>query len=287
MNFRAFNICYLKEDYIKPYKIREKEIFFAKINKIPKIEEGSNYFAPLYMHLNGNYILGTLVQSYYTVLTTFEKTGKEEKLIDENMINDKVIFYIDIMDSLIYIQGKIFPNHTLSKGLTVDRLTKILSDCTGETIVLQPAKINYTVQEMAEIFSRSYVKKIIFQNLRGIELPKGSVLHNPRADLDEAVAESWNAYSKDVIDYMELRGNGNEKMNKNPLAKIGIKLATVGNPQGKDVIKEIDVYDDGQKLTLRPNGNDTKVISISKNIQDDSYSIYRKIIKREGYEYEE
>lgn len=285
MNFRAFDICVLRDNFVVPYKIKERKKFFSTINKLPKIEEGNNYYAPLYMHNNGDYIFGTLAQSYYTVLTTFEGSGKNEKELDENIINDKVIFYIDLVYSVIYIQGKRYPSPTLNKGQTIDRMTKILSDCLEESIALRPAKINYTVNEMIELFHRSYVKRIAFHNIKGIELPKGSVLHNPRADLDDAVAESWNVYSKDTVDYLELRAKDNEELSKNPIAKIGIKLANVGNPEGKDVIKEMDLFDSGQKMTIKPSGNDTKVISIAKSIQDDSYQIYRKIVKYDGEEY--
>lgn len=285
MNFKAFDICVLKNNSVVDYKVRDRQKFFSKINKLPKIEEGNNYYAPLYMHNNGDYIFGTLVQSYYAVLTTFEKSGKNEKQLEDNIINDKVIFYIDLVYSVVYIQGKRYPSQSLNKNQTVDRMAKILGQCIENSVVLQPARINYTVGEMTSIFERSYVKKVVFHNIKGIELPQGSVLHNPRADLDAAVGESWNVYSKNTVDYLELRAKDDEKLNKNPIAQIGIKLANVGNAEGKDVIKEINLVDDGQKLTIKPKGNDTKVISISKNIQDDSYQVYRKIMRHEGEEY--
>ena len=285
MNFKAYDICVLRDNLIKSYKIKDRKDFFSKINKFPRKKEGGNYYAPLYMHNNNDYIFGTLVQSYYTILTTFEGNGKNEKQLDENTINDKVIFYIDLVYSIVYIQGKRYPSPSLYKDQTIRRIQTILRECLDKPIELMPTEITYSVSEMVSIFKKSYVKRIIFHNIKGIELPMDSVLHNPRADLDAAVAESWNMYSKDTVDYLELRAKDDERLNKNPIAQIGIKLASIGNPEGKDVIKEIDLFDDGQKLTIKPKGNDTKIINISKDIRDDSYQIYRKIAKHDGEEY--
>ena len=285
MNFKAYNICYLKDNMAAFCNITDSRELFKKLNKLPKVEEGLESYAPIEMHQYENYILGTLAQSYFTVLTKFDGEGKKEKELDDNVINDKIIFFINTEEAILYVQGKLYPTTSLNKKLTLIRITNILSECLELSIVLQPAKIDYTVQQMVEIFRKSFVKRVIFKNMRGIELPMDVVLHNPRADLDEAVAESWNTYSKNTIDYVELRAQEYEQLNKNPIAKIGVTLAEIGNPEGKPIINEIDLIDDGQKVIVKPSGNDTKVIYVPKKILEDSYEVYDKILKKEAKDY--
>lgn len=286
MNFRAFDICYTDDHTAIRYQLESEQDLFKSLNNMPRIEEGTFSYATIHMHEYENFILGTLAQSYYTVLTAFEGQGKKEKQLDENNINDKTFFYIDTVQSRLYIQGKLYPAVTLNKSLTLARMNNILNNCLQKQVVLQKAQIDYTDYELAEIFNISYVKKVIFKNIRGIELPLNTVLHNPRADWDRTVAESWNAYSKDTLDYLELRAQKDEKLNKNPIAKIGITLAEIGNSEGKPIINELEIIDGGEKVPLKPSGNANKVIYVPKSVLDDSYEVYDKILKKESRQYE-
>lgn len=285
MNFRAFDICYLKDNTSVRYQISAEQDLFKNLNRIELIQEGTSAYAPIDMHEHDSFILGTLAQSYFTILTAFEGDGKKEKELDDNNINDKTIFFINVEEARIYIQGKLYQSATLNKALALSRITNILDNCLSKPVVLQKAQINYSDQDLIEVFNRGYVKKLIFKNIRGIELPLNSVLHNPRADLDRAVAESWNTYSKDILNYLELRADDDEKLNKNPIAKVGINLAQIGNHEGKPIIKEISLFDGGEKVTLRPTGNDRKVIYVSKDILDDSFEVYDKILRKESKGY--
>lgn len=261
-------------------KLREKlpENLFERLNKFNKIREGDNEYAPIDMHEVGDYILGTLAQTYYSKITKFsdEVDNKNEEIINDGNINDKTYFYIDKIAKQIVIQGKLYPSVTLSKGITLDRVNKILSLCLEKVVVLLPAKIEYTIDEIEEIFKSSFIKRISFKNLEGLELPLDSKLHNPRKDLDESLIETWNVYSKDNVDTMEFKAKGGRELKKNPFAKIGMELAK--NNRTISIFKNMDVYDDGERVTITQLGNDNKIIDISKKIQEDPYETYDKIL---------
>jgi len=165
----------------------------------------------------------------------------------------------------------------------IERLQSILGATVGKGIQFLPTEINYTMEEINEIFDNSFVKRIAFKNMCGLELPAGVQLHNPRKELDEAMIESYNVYSKDKLDSMELRSTKGEKLGKNPIAKIGMILAEEYQEVG--VFKELDVLEDGQKETVRLRGNDSKIINITKKQQESTSQVYEMILKNniKGY----
>lgn len=276
MRFKAYDICSLSDNSTEKVKISGD--LFEKLNLFPRVSEGSENYAPLYMHEFKELILGTLAQSHHTVLTAFdENSDKDEIAIDADKINDKTYFYINKLESRLYIQGKLYPT-TLSAGLTRDRLNKILSDCLGKIIVLIPASIEYTISDIQEIFSTSYVKKIIFKNMLGLKIPKGTTLHNPRKDLDESLAESWNTYSSETVDYLELRSKDDEQLSKNPIAKIGMTLSNEN--KAVQVFQSMEIIESGERVLIKPKGNESKIIYISKKTQDDPQETYEKILKK-------
>lgn len=283
MNFTAYNIYRTKngKNYIIDLK---SENVFNGLNGYPKIVEAGDSFAPLYVHRNKEFVLGTFVQSYNTVLTKFddEKNTKSEVQLDDNEINDKTYFYINCEESRIYIQGKLYPK-SLSKMLTIDRLRGILGEILHDDIAFVQAQIKYTIFEIDEIFSRSFVKRIAFKNLEGLEIPEGAVLHNPKKYLDDSLRETWNTYSKDNIDSMELKAKSGEKLSKNPLAKIGMILSK--DNVYKRIFKSMDIMDDGEKIEIKPEGNEHKIIYISKSVQEDSYETYDRILKKTSKDY--
>ena len=262
------------------------QILFEKLNQYPKIiENDESSYAPLYIHNYRQYVLGTLAQSYYKVLTKFDEKEdtKEEIELEDTTINDKTYFYLNCEESRIFIQGRRYPA-TLNKKLTIDRLQDIIGDCLGKSILFVQAKIKYTIDEIEEIFSSSYVKRIAFTNLEGLKLPEGAVLHNPKKYLDDAMIESYNTYSAPTLDTMELKAKNGEKLSKNPLAKIGMVLSKEN--RYKKVFKSMDIMDDGEKVEIKPDGNEHKVVYVPKNDQEDSYVTYDRILKKSSREYQ-
>lgn len=292
MRFRAYDIMGISNNNfaVQLHEINSEELFH-KLNKMPKIEEGTEEYAVLYMTSYKEYILGTLVQSYTTVLTKFDETNKDSKKeieLEDNTINDKVLFYINTEECRIYVQSKRYPTQNLSMNKTLDRLDAILQECLKRIILLQPAKIDYTITELDEIFSTSYVDRIIFKNFSGIEIPEDAVIHNPHAEWDKAAAESWNCYSKNDLNYMEFRSAEGKKINKNPLVRIGMVLARLRNnknQEGKDILHSMEIVDNGEKSTIKPKGNDSKIINIPKKIQNDPYESYERILKKNDKNY--
>lgn len=283
MKFTAHDIYKLNDNNIFKFRI-DPEILFNRLNLYPRTDDEDSSFAPLYIHQYEYCVLGTLVQSYKTVLTKFDESmdTKEEIELKDSEINDKTFFYIDCRDMRIYIQSKRYPT-TLNKELTLNRLQKIVGDSLEKEVTFIKAEIRYTIEEIDEIFTRSFVKRISFKNLEGLELPEGAELHNPRKDLDESLTESWNVYSKNTVDSMELKAKDGEKLSKNPLAKLGMLLSL--SNRYKQVFKSMDIIDDGEKMEIKPTGNEHKVIYVSKKAQEDSYETYDKILKKTNKSY--
>lgn len=292
MRFRTYDIMGVNDDNVAVQipEINSGELFH-RLNTLPKIEEGTEAYAVLYMTNYKEYILGTLTQSYTTVLTKFDEAdrdSKEEIELEDNTINDKVLFYINTLERRIYVQSKRYPAKNLSMNRTLDRLEAVLQECLDRIILIQPAQIDYTIEELDEIFTSSYVDKIVFKNFSGIEIPKDSIIHNPHAEWDKAAAESWNYYSKNDLNYMEFRSATGKRINKNPLVRIGMLLAKLCNnksEEGEDVLQSMEVVDNGEKIVIKPKGNDSKVINISKRAQNDPYESYDRILKKNDKSY--
>lgn len=273
MRFRIYDINKVVGQSTEKMEIKDVQQLFSMLNKFPRVEEGTVSYAPLYMKSYKQFLLGTLAQSYFTQLTKFDEKNHESKQeieLPDNIINDKTLFYINVEESQIYIQSKRYPSPTLSNNLTIERLENILQACLKTILVLTPAKIDYNIEELEEIFQRSYVDKIVFKNFNGIKIPEGSLIHNPRADLDKAAVESWNCYSKNDLDYMELHSMKGKKLTKNPLARTGMLLAKLRDnksDEGKNILTSIEIIDNDERVKITPTGNDSKIIYISKKFK--------------------
>ncbi len=255
MRFTAYDIHERIEHKIKRINSGDKEKLLKALRKYPKkiIEDKS--YAPIYIHEDEDYILGTLAQSYYTILTKFDpstKDTKDEVVLDDNEINDKTYFYLSCAESRIYIQGKRYPA-ALSKKVTVERIRSILEECLNCNLIFVPAKIDYTIEEIDEIFKSSFVKSISFRNLNGLIIPEGTSLHNPRKELDEALVESYNVYSAPTLSSMDLKAQSGEQLSKNPFAKIGMVLSKYNRQ--KDVFKNMEIIEDGQTTEIKSGGS--------------------------------
>lgn len=284
MRFTAYDIYETKDDTLSRVRI-DGGLLFERLNKYPKIMEDKESYAPLYIHNYREYVLGTLAQSYNTILTKFDnnENTKKEIELDDTSINDKTYFYVNCKEMRLYIQGKRYPTGLNSK-FALERLEKIIGECLGKKIIFIKAKIKYTIEEIEEIFINSYVKRIAFTNLEGLTLPKGAVLHNPRKDLDEAMVESYNTYSAPVLDTIDLKAKDGQKLSKNPLAKIGMVLSKE-NRYAK-VFKSMEIIEDGQKVDIKPDGNEHKIIYVPKKDMDDSYETYDRVLKKSSRDYQ-
>ena len=276
MRFKAYKM--LRSDDNRTFRISDAEKLFRALDSSPKLEEEEDEYALMYLKKYEEYILGTMVQSYSKVLTKFvidDDIKKEEELKDTK-INDKTLFYINCTENILYIQSKKYPEY-LTEGILRIRMEKTFSKCLGVTIIIVPTEINYTLEQVEKMFSDSYVKRIAFKNLCGLELPLNVELHNPRKDLDDALIESYNVYSKDKLDSMELKAKSGEKLGKNPFAKIGFELAKAH--ENIEVFKDMEIKEADENVKIRIKGNDSKIINISKKQQEHTYQAYDVILK--------
>ena len=85
---------------------------------------------------------------------------------------------------------------------------------------------------------------------------------------------------------MELRAKNGEDLHKNPFAKIGMTLSD--QYQDREVFKYMEIIDGGEKIIVRKEGNNSKIVNIGKKEQDSSYVAYEKILKSsvKGYNLE-
>ena len=278
MRFTAYDIYEIVNNVQVTIKINKGKLLKA-LYKYPKIVIEDESYAPIHIHEAGAYILGTLAQSYQAVLTKFEPgyDTKDEIELDGKDINDKTYFYISCDDNRIFIQGKRYPT-SLNKRITLERIKKILEDSLEVDLKLAQVKLKYTAEEISEIFKMSYVTKISFRNLDELEIPKGTVLHNPKRELDEALIESYNTYSAHQISSMDLKAKNGEQLSKNPFARIGIVLSSYYKKE--KVFKSMEIIDDGERTEIKPDGNEHKVVYVPKKDQDDPYETYDRIMKK-------
>lgn len=256
-----------------------------KFGKLPLYEDkdGSKYTL-LYSTYDSKIVLTTLVQSHHIQLKNFKENSKGEEDLPFNTANDKTYLYIDMNESLLYVQNKRYPvDSGLNINKTIDRVQYILSTVFEEynvEISLEGITISYTMEDFERFFKENTIKYIKASNLEGLELPEGSVLHNPREDLDEAMVESWNYYSKDTVDTIELKAKAEKKLNKNPLAKLALVLARIGKKEkGENIIRKMQILDEGTPVDVKPHGNEYKIVNVSSSQQKEHDIVYKKIIK--------
>lgn len=288
MRFKIFQIMYEKEDKKNTFvnlKNIDTSIFFKYLNEMGVIYDENFKYAVMNVSKEQYIILGTLNQSYEIVINHFIGIKKEEKKAYEGEDNDKTYFFIDTRKGYLYIQNKRYSAENLRPGITFDRLSSILSMTLrriyDSQCVLYPIKINYSVDDFWDFYNNSQVKFLEFKNIQGIELPLGTRLHNPREDLDEAMVESWNFYSKDKVDSFEIKSAEGQTINKNPFATLGLTLAKLGETTkaDKDIIKKMVINDSEGEVQLKPKDNEHKVINISSKRQKDAYETYDTILK--------
>lgn len=278
MRFKAYAIK--KEDYTSLESFDGEELR-RKLNEFRLINDEGCMYGPMYVKREEKLILVTLVQSYYADLKTFSGDSKREVDIDTDMINDRVLFYIDLNQKLIYVQNKRYPSQELKHWKTIERIQTIIEACfSDQKLVLVPVQIKYRIDEINTIFIDSNVREIQFSNLRGIEVPEGTVIHNPMREWDDTFAKSWNRYSKDSLDSVYLKAGRGETLSKNPIARLCLKLAEIGNPNDKKVFKKMVVFANGETEDIRLDGNENKVINIPPENLEDPYDTYDFIIKK-------
>jgi hypothetical protein len=296
LRFRIYDIGYLdvsnqgENATVRKVENIDVDKLFDSLNQLPLLrDEYKEEFAVIYLSKVDHFILGVLTQSYDISLTKFEGS-KAEVPINENRANDKTYFFIDTIKGQIYIQNRRYVPNNLAPRKTADRMDKILTlvfkKDLDAPIVLTPVKIEYTLEDFWYFYKNSHVTYLEVKNIQGIQLPEGSVLHNPREDLDEALVESWNEYSSKTVDSFELRAAKNAKINKNPLATLGLVLAEVGKNVKKPIVNLMKIIDTEGEEDIRPKNNNYKIINISNKIhKNDEYAVYDTILKNVHKEY--
>ncbi len=287
MRFKAYVLKVKKNGEYRSIDMIDPENVVHNLMKIGRMEDEDDTYSPMYIKRKESLILGTLVQSYVADLKTFSDVNTDEEVnIVEDRVNDRVFFYIDLDENIVYVQNKRYPAKELKHEKTVSRIQKIIEKCLDKSnLVLLPVTINYTLSEIDNIFMESNVREIHFSNLAGIEVPAGSAIHNPKREWDDTFAKSWNKYAKDDLDSIDLKAVKGRTLTKNPIARLCLILASVGNPNEKKVFKGMTVISNGEREEIKLEGNENKVINISKEKQEDSYEAYDCIIKKKypGY----
>lgn len=278
MKFKAFKIMKYGDKGLSNLEQIQAEQLRNRLNTFEKIEDHGAEYSPLYIQLEENYILGTLVQSYLKELYSYSDNGENEEIeLGTNNLTDRVFFYIDVINSLIFIQNKRYPAPSLKMGKTIERITNILSDCFGINITLISAKINYSLDEINRLFLENQVTEITFSNLIGIEVPEGAEIHNPVREWDDTFSQSWNKYSKDEVDSFTLKAAKGHTLSKNPFARMGFILAKESGTKG--TFKKMMVNVNGEKSEIKEEGNENKIIPFRSKQNDNSYDAYEQIKK--------
>ena len=122
MRFTAYDVYEYDNNNWSRLDINGEEIYKALI-QYPKVVEGKDSFAPLYIDKYREFVLGTLTQSYNTILTKFseKENTKQEVTLEDTEINDKTYFFINLKENRIYLQGRKYPG-LLNKKCTIERL---------------------------------------------------------------------------------------------------------------------------------------------------------------------
>ena len=278
MRFTRYKICKMRVSSNKPKTIEklDEEIEFKNLNVSKKMEDSIGEFAiPQCIH-EDNIIVGNLSQTYGIDLIKFSDNSKEEIPIDEDKANDnRTYFFINCKEASVYIQNRRYTPRELNPNLAFKRIEKLLdknlSHDVLETIILQKENINYEIEELQEYFRQSFVKSVEFNNISNMKLEKGTKLHNPRIDLDDAAVESWNTYSSDNVESVKIKAKKDKSIAKNPIANIGFKLAEQNKTEYDKIIKNIEIEEDGQKEQLKPKGNEYLIVNVSdkdKNVRE-------------------
>lgn len=262
-------------------KIKVEETFH-KLNKSGIEEDQIGRFAIANCTYDGNIIIGKLSQSYNIDLIKFNGTSKEEVPIKEDSANDnRTYFFINCSKAQIYIQNRRYSPEELNPNLAIKRIETILNKYISKNyneIVLQKADVNYDIKEMENYFRESFVKSVEFHNVADFKLEKGTKLHNPREDLDNAAVESWNQYSSGTVDNIKITAKKDKSIAKNPIANIGIKLAEQYSEDYDKILKGITVMEDGQDYTVKPKGNEYLVVPVNDNKNSNYTEIFEKIL---------
>lgn len=278
MRFTRYKICKMRVSSNEPKTIEklDEEIEFKNLNVSKKMEDSIGEFAiPQCIH-EDNIIVGNLSQTYEIDLIKFSDNSKEEIPIDEDKANDnRTYFFINCKEASVYIQNRRYTPRELNPNLAFKRIEKLLdknlSHDVLENIILQKENINYEIEELQEYFRQSFVKSVEFNNISNMKLEKGTKLHNPRIDLDNAAVESWNTYSSDNVESVKIKAKKDKSIAKNPIANIGFKLAEQNKTEYDKIIKNIEIEEDGQKEQLKPKGNECLIVNVSdkdKNVRE-------------------
>lgn len=283
MRFTKYQINEIKygDNTVRAVKSLNTEESFHILNKSEVQEDSIGKFAISNCTYENDIIIGKLSQSYNINLIKFNGESKEEIPISEDSANDnKTYFFINCSKAQIYIQNRRYSPDELSPNLAIKRIEYILNKylSNNNVIVLQKADINYDIKEMENFFRESFVKSVEFHNVSDFKLAEGTVLHNPREDLDSAAVESWNYYSSGTVDKVKIIAKKDKSIAKNPIANIGIRLAEQYSQDYDKILKGITVMEEGQDYTVKPKGNEYLVIPISENKNSTYTEMFQKIL---------
>ena len=283
MRFRAYRIK--RENNGEYSNVGEIDVtdLIGRFNQFEKREkDNESIYKPMYVHREQDLLLATFIQTYRPDLKTFSDSDyKEEVNISEKFVNDRVLFYINLREKVVYIQNKRYQSSVLKHARTVDRIRDLIAtSMQDESVCLIPLKIDYSIDEVDAIFQESNVQEMHFTNLAGLEIPEDAKIHNPMREWDCTVAKSWNRYSKEDLNSIDLKAAPGKTLSKNPIARLCMILAKQGNPNGKPVFKNMKIISNGDSENISLSGNENKVYNISKTISEDSYEAYDCIIKK-------
>lgn len=270
MRFTRYKIYKIKvgSNTLEKMNNMDEETTFKSLNLSKKMDDLIGEFAiPLCKH-EDNIIVGNLSQTYSINLMKFSGDSKKEIPIEEDRANDnKTYFFINCKDECIYIQNRRYTPRELNPNLAVERLEKLLNKYliheNFETIIFKKENINYEMNVLQNFFRSSFVRSVEFSNVSSFKLEPGTELHNPRKDLDDAAIESWNTYSSENVESIKIKAKKDKSIAKNPIANIGFKLAEQNANEYDQIIKNVEIDQDGQREQLKPKGNEYLIVPVS------------------------
>lgn len=282
IKYEIYEISNKEKNTAKALKNLNTKETFSKLNKSKIQEDNIGKFAVPNCIWQENLIIGQLSQTYNINLIKFKGTSKEEVPIKEEYANDsKTYFFIDCSQAQVYIQNRKYQAVELTPSLAIKRIQKVLNANLapeGNEWILQKTDIKYDIKEVEKYFREGFVKSIEFHNIPNLKLEKGTKLHNPRIDLDEALVESWNQYSSETVDSVKITAKKDKSIAKNPIANIGIKLAEQNGGNEDKILKGVTIIEDGYEFTIKTKGNDYLVLPFSDNKKSSCQDNLKKIL---------
>ena len=243
-------------------KIRETgpELFSFFSNVPAKTDENNRKYLFNNIGSDENIIYGTLSQEYIdNTLVTVDVESKEEKPIDVNPW-ERTIFLFDLINGNIYIEKKRYSQIHLDHNKAVRRVEEIIHTIYlnnfGTSVSFYPLRVDSTSEYVKKLFSSSKINFIKMVELNGKKIKLGTILHNPRIDLDNSWAESWNEYDSEEVEEISIKAKKDGNLTRSIMARAAVEVG--------GLVKEINYYDDIEERNITIKHHGKAELSVNK-----------------------